>query len=246
MSCVLFCCVTVCEFCFSLFYRIWSNTSTWVCLWVRLFPVKINRCRICRYERECSMRLWAILLSLCAGCPFCSSLFQKNDLCFKLTILVSGEGALHNRQIWPEAPRATKLSVLSPQITLMWNNLVLCLWCFPPFSPCCTAPLLSFILSSIDLQMYCILPIGDVLPCISLVLFFAAVCFVLSWMQLPRTSLFYIVRFFSPQPRSLLDPKLLGLQTGGWVVARFSIRSVQNYANLSCRAVLRLLAEAHT
>lgn len=79
-------------------------------------------------------------------------------LCFKLDILVSAEGVLHNRQIWPEAPRAAKLSVLSPQITLMWNNLVFCLWCFPPFSLCCTPPLPSFILSSVDLQMYCIFP----------------------------------------------------------------------------------------
>lgn len=70
--------------------------------------------------------------------------FQKMICVFKRTVLVSEEGALHNRQIWPEAPRAAKLSVLSPQITLMWNNLVFCLWCF---SSCCAVVLLSYHLS---------------------------------------------------------------------------------------------------
>ena len=66
--------------------------------------------------------------------PFYYSPFLENDLCFKLSVLVSKEGALHNRQIWPEAPRAAKLSVLSPQITLSWNNLEFCLRC-SSFSP---------------------------------------------------------------------------------------------------------------
>lgn len=49
-------------------------------------------------------------LSLTASYPFCTLVFEK--------------GKLHNRQIWPEASRATKLSVLSPQIRLLQNNLV--------------------------------------------------------------------------------------------------------------------------
>lgn len=89
------------------------------------------------------------------GYPFIP-LFAENDLCFKLDILVSEEGALHNRQIWPEALRAAKLSVLSPQITLMWNNFIFCLWCFPLISLCCTHPFPSFIFSWTDLQLYCI------------------------------------------------------------------------------------------
>lgn len=40
----------------------------------------------------------------------------------------------------------------------MWNNSVFCLWCFPPFSLCCTPPCLLFMISSIDLQMYCFFP----------------------------------------------------------------------------------------
>lgn len=65
--------------------------------------------------------------------------FQK-----MICVLVSEEGVLHNRQIWPEAWRAAKLSVLIPQITLMWNNLVFCLWCF---SSRCAVVLLSYHLS---------------------------------------------------------------------------------------------------
>lgn len=51
-------------------------------------------------------------------------------LCLKMTARASEGGALHNRQICPQAQRAAKLSVLSPQITLMWNNSAFCLWCF--------------------------------------------------------------------------------------------------------------------
>lgn len=97
----------------------------------------------CAYESSCGVYPFILL-------------FSKNDLCFKVNILVSEEGALHNRQIWPEALRVAILSVLSPQITLMWNNLAFCLWCFPPFSLCCTLHLLSFILSWNDLKIYCI------------------------------------------------------------------------------------------
>lgn len=51
-------------------------------------------------------------------------------LCFKMTARASEGGALHNRRICPPARRPAKLSVLSPQITLMWNNSAFCLWCF--------------------------------------------------------------------------------------------------------------------
>lgn len=87
---------------------------------------------------------------LCAACPFLTLSFSENDLCLKPSVLVSEEGALHNRQIWPEAPRATKL--LSPRITMMWNNLVFRLWCFP--SPCYVL-LLSYHLSYPQLTSKC-------------------------------------------------------------------------------------------
>lgn len=51
----------------------------------------------------------------------------------------------------------------------------------------------------------------------------------------------YILCLFSPQPRSILDPKLLGLQSGGWVVAHMLIWSVRNCTNLSSCAVLHPL-----
>ncbi len=52
---------------------------------------------------------------------------------------------------------------------------------------------------------------------------FGAVCFVFTFrcVYLPCIFWFYIVCFFFLQPRSLLDPKVLGLQAGGWVVAHF-------------------------
>lgn len=94
--------------------------------------------------------------------------FQKTICVFKRTVLVSEEGALHNRQIWPEAPRAAKLSVLSPQITLMWNNLVFCLWCF---SSRCAVVLLSYRLSYPELtSKYTVYSQGHVILYISLVL----------------------------------------------------------------------------
>lgn len=190
----------------------------------------MNWIDICRYEIKCSMCLWAILLSCCAGYPFIP-LFAENDLCFKLDILVSEEGALHNRQIWPEAPRAAKLSVLSPQITLMWNNFIFCLWCFPLFSLCCTHPFLSFILSCIDLKLYLFVYLFNCIIFSSTFCYngnaycfsFAAFCFVFGCVHLTCIFLFYILCFFSLQPRSLLDPKVLGLQSGGWVVAHFLI-----------------------
>lgn len=44
----------------------------------------------------------------------------------------------------------------------------------------------------------------------------------------------YILCLFSPKPRSILDPKMLGLQSVGWVVAHFLIRSLYIYTLLSC------------
>lgn len=68
-----------------------------------------------------------------------------------MTARASEEGALHNRQICPQARKAAKLSVLSPQITVMWNNSAFCLWCF---SSSCLLLLLPyhFMLSWVDLQ----------------------------------------------------------------------------------------------
>lgn len=76
-----------------------------------------------------------------------------NFLCFKMTARASEEGALHNRQICPQARKAAKLSVLSPQITLMWNNSAFCLWCF---SSSCLPLLLPYHLCYPELtsQMY--------------------------------------------------------------------------------------------
>lgn len=78
-----------------------------------------------------------------------SFFFTKSDLCFKLGILVSEDGALHNRHIWPEAPRAAKFSVLSPQITLMWNNLGLLPSVLPSLLPVLysSSPIVYFILN---------------------------------------------------------------------------------------------------
>ena len=152
------------------------------------------------------MCLWVILLSLCGVYPFIP-LLSENDLCFKLDILVSEEGALHNRQIWPEAQRAAKLSVLSPQITLMWNNLVFCLWCFPPFSLCCTPHLLSFILSWNDLQMYCIFLLYYTVYflCFNLAVLCLVVCtyLVVSYLTLFVTILSAASQYFGPQSARL-------------------------------------------
>lgn len=91
----------------------WGKLKSYLWVWVRHVPL-------------CCHFAVAVLLLLS---------FSKIDLCFKVNVLVSEERVLHNRQIWPEAPRAANLSVLSPQITLMWNNLVFCLWCFSfPFA----------------------------------------------------------------------------------------------------------------
>lgn len=70
-----------------------------------------------------------------------------------MTARASEEGALHNRQICPQARKAAKLSVLSPQITLMWNNSAFCLWCF---SSSCLPLLLPYHLCYPELtsQMY--------------------------------------------------------------------------------------------
>lgn len=61
-----------------------------------------------------------------------------------------------------------------------------------------------------------------------------------SWctLNLPCISRFTLCTFFSLQPRSILDPKVLGLQSGGWVVFRSDPDLVHNSTNLSCYAVL--------
>lgn len=130
-------------------------------------------------------------------------------LCFKMTARTREEGALHNRQICPQARRAAKLSVLSPQITLMWNNSAFCLWCFsssclpllPPYHLCypeLTSQLYRFFFhKSIKFHVIFLFRCGVFCGC-----------------TLTQLSCL-IVFFLSLQPRSLLDPKVLGLQTGG-------------------------------
>lgn len=129
---------------------IWSDSST--CERVGLSVWWTNWSHNCTYTQ---------LNAACAcGPSYCHflivfafiTIYSENDLYFKLTVLVS-EGVLHNRQFWPEAPRAAKLWVLSPQITLMWNNLVFCLWCF---SAPCAVCLLPYHLSYPELTPNCI------------------------------------------------------------------------------------------
>lgn len=128
-------------------------------------------------------------------------------------LLSSEEGELHNRRILPEACSAAKLSVLSPQITPLWNNLDLA--CSDSLlSPCSALPLppaLSSHLSSPELT--CCFP-SVVMLCIFHFpfCFSKTVCF--SSAYSPCTSGLTLC-LSSLQPRSILDPKLLGLQTGG-------------------------------
>lgn len=153
--------------------------------------------------------------------PFYYNPFPENDLCFKLSVLVSEEGALHNRQIWPEASRAAKLSVLSLQITMRWNNLVFCLR-RSSFPPCLFIyHFLNWPMNVLDLKknnFWFILP-----------LFYLII--VLRLDPPPVPSALYLC-FLSLQPRSILDPKVLGLQTGGWVAALFTAKTLHSCASI--------------
>lgn len=136
-----------------------------------------------------------------------------NFLCFKMTARAREEGALHNRQICPRARRAAKLSVLSPQITLMWNNSAFCLWCF---SSSCLLLLLPYHLCYPELtsQLYRFFP--KPIKFYIIFPFFKNLfsCGGFFGCTLTQFSCL-IVCLLSLQPRSVLDPKVLGLQTGG-------------------------------
>lgn len=103
-----------------------------------------------------------------------------NFLCFETTARVSEGGALHNRQICPPARRAAKLSVLSPQITLMWNNSAFCLWCFS--SSCLLLLLLK--LSWVNPQLYTVIFFPKTIKFyVVCVFFFSFLAVVLLWLH---------------------------------------------------------------
>lgn len=82
-----------------------------------------------------------------AGYPFIP-FFSENDLCSKLDILVSEEGALHNRQIWPEAPRVAKLSSQKSWAhKLHWCGIIWFFACGASLPSLCAVLLLSYHLS---------------------------------------------------------------------------------------------------
>lgn len=203
-----------------------------VCVTFSLVSVWVFWYLIGVWRYESSMCLWAIELSRVAGYLFIS-LFLENDLCFKLNSSVSEEGALHNSQIWPEAARAAKVSDLSPQITLMWNNLVFCLWCFPLFSLCCAHPLDHP--SSPAMTSSCIY----LFTCIVLI----QLCFVFSFVHSPCISRFTtcISCLYSPAVFWIPKCSACSLEGEWWLTSRF----VHNYPNLNCCVVVHPHAEAH-
>ena len=124
------------------------------------------------------MRLWAIVLSLCAGCPFCSSLFQKKKICVSNWPFWSvrrehytiGKSGLKHRE---------RQNSLSWAHKLHWCGIIWSFACGASLPSPCAVRLPSYHLSYPQLTSKCTVfsHIHDVLLCISFVLFFAAVCF---------------------------------------------------------------------
>lgn len=180
-------------------------------LWTPLFPNCSPTCRC-----ECSMCLRAILLSLCDACPFITIVFQRM-ICVSNWVFWSARKECYT--IDKSGPKhQERQNSQSWAHKLHWGGIILYFaWGTPLFLLCFIYLSLNWPLNVLDLKNFSYI-------------YFIFYLYVLWLDSSPAPSPALYLCFLSLQPRSILDPKVLGLQAGGWVAFFFTAKTFFHYA----------------